>query len=315
MNREVSEPQGSITKAVPVVGGSRPALAMRHRPWAQHTWHALRRDPRGLAGLAITLTGITVAVFAPVLAPADPTAQNLSSSLRAPSWLPDGAPGHPLGTDQLGRDVLSRIMYGTRISLSIGLLTVAISAPVGTLIGLLAGYYGGWLEDLFMRLADAQLAIPFLLLVIAIVAVLGPSAINIILVLGLASWVVYARVVRVEVLSLKGREFIEAARVIGASDARIITRHVLPNTLVSVGVLAAFAVAHMILVESSLSFLGLGVPPPTPSWGGMVGDSRDYLMSAWWLPVFPGLAIAVTVLGINFLGDWLRDILDPRLKL
>lgn len=312
---ETMKPPPVTLLAPPVAApGDRAAPSARHA-WARQVWRRCRRDPRGMVGAAIIAVGIFVAVAAPLLAPFDPAAQDILGSMRGPSWLPGGAPGHLLGTDQVGRDVLSRIIYGTRISLSIGLLTVALSAPFGMAIGLLAAYYGGWLDDLTMRLADAQLAIPFLLLAIAIVSVLGPSVANIILVLGIASWVIYARVVRAEVLSLKQKEFVEAARVLGASDARILLRHILPNTIVPVTIIATFAVAHMILVESSLSFLGLGVPPPTPTWGGMVGDSRDYLTSAWWLPVFPSLAIATVVLGINFLGDWLRDALDPRMKL
>lgn len=291
------------------------ASVPRRREFAAKAWRSLRRDPRGIIGLAIVVAGILIALLAPILAPAEPTSQDMRAVLQGPSWLSGGSPGHLLGTDQVGRDVLSRIIFGSRISLSIGLLAVAISAPLGVLIGAVAGYYGGWLEDLVMRIADAQLAIPFILLAIALVAVLGQSLLNVILVLGLSSWVIYARVVRAEVLSLKRQEFIEAARVIGVSNTRILVRHLLPNTLVPVTVIATFAVAHMILVEASLSFLGLGVPPPAATWGGMVGDSRQYLTSAWWLPVFPGLAITITVLGINFLGDWLRDCLDPRMPL
>lgn len=292
-----------------------PGLAvtgMRPRGWWSKAWRSLRRDPRGIVGLAIVVGGILVALFAPLLAPAAPTAQDMRAVLQGPSWLSGGSPGHLLGTDQVGRDILSRIIYGSRISLSIGLLAVAISAPLGVFIGGLAAYAGGWLEDLIMRVADAQLAIPFILLAIALVSVLGQSLLNIILVLGLSSWVMYARVARAEVLSLKHKEFIEAARVIGVSNSRILLRHLLPNTLAPVTVIATFAVAHVILVEASLSFLGLGVPPPAATWGGMVGDSRQYLTTAWWLPVFPGLAITITVLGVNFLGDWLRDFLDPR---
>lgn len=284
----------------------------RPRGWRSRVWISMRRDPRGLVGLTIVLAGILIAVFAPLLAPVGPTESNMRSVLQEPSWLAGGSSSNLLGTDQVGRDVLSRIIYGTRISLSIGLLAVAISAPLGVLIGGLAAYVSGWVEDLIMRVTDAQLSIPFILLAIALVSVLGQSLLNVILVLGLSSWVVYARVVRAEVLSLKQKEFIEAARVIGVSNTGILLRHLLPNTMGPVTVIATFAVAHMILVEASLSFLGLGVPPPAASWGGMIGDSRQYLTTAWWLPVFPGIAITITVIGVNFLGDWLRDFLDPR---
>lgn len=293
----------------------RPTLStaiQRPRGWRSKAWLSMRRDPRGLIGLTIVLAGILIAVFAPLLAPTVPTESNMRSVLQEPRWLDGDSSSNLLGTDQVGRDVLSRIIYGARISLSIGLLAVAISAPLGVLIGGLAAYVSGWLEDLIMRVTDAQLSIPFILLAIALVSVLGQSLLNVILVLGLSSWVVYARVVRAEVLSLKQKEFIEAARVIGVSNSRILLRHLLPNTLGPVTVIATFAVAHMILVEASLSFLGLGVPPPAASWGGMIGDSRQYLTTAWWLPVFPGLAITITVVGVNFLGDWLRDFLDPR---
>jgi peptide/nickel transport system permease protein len=310
MSRAIEQPRRTAALAPPGSGLGRLAAGLERL--VRRVARAWRHDPGGLVGLAITAGGILIAVFAPLLAPYDPDAQDILNSLVGPSWLAGGAPGHLLGTDQVGRDVLSRIIFGSRVSLSIGFLAVAISAPLGVTIGLVTAYYGGWLEDLMMRLADAQLAIPFLLLAIAIVAVLGPGLTNVILVLGLASWVVYARVVRAEVLSLKNKEFVEAARAIGATDARVIVCHILPNTLVPVSVIATFAVAHMILAESSLSFLGLGVPPPTPTWGGMVGDSRNYLTTAWWLPVFPGLAIALTVQGVNFLGDWLREALDPR---
>jgi len=198
------------------------------------------------------------------------------------------------------------------VSLLIGISAVAIAAPLGVATGLVASYYGRTVDDVMMRVADIQLAFPFILLAVTVVAVLGPSVGNLIVVLGIAGWVPYARLVRSEVLTLKGSEFVDAARALGGGDARIITRHILPNVLTPVVVIGTFALANTIIVESSLSFLGLGVQPPDPTWGGMLSDSREYVTAAWWLWVFPGAAILTTVLAINFVGDWLRDVLDPR---
>ena len=268
----------------------------------------------GLVGAGIILVEFLVALLAQPLAPHDPIEQEILLRLTPPAWLERGTWAHPLGADQLGRDLLSRIIFGARISLLIGLLSVAISLPLGVGIGLLAGYFGGRLDDLMMRLADIQLAFPFILLAITIAGVLGPSPRNVILILGIGGWVVYARVARGQVLSLRETEFIQAARGLGGSHARILLRYLLPNIVTPITVIATFAVAQMILLESSLSFLGLGVQPPTPSWGGMLNEGRAYTTLAWWLTTFPGAAIMLTVLGINFLGDWLRDLLDPRLQ-
>jgi peptide/nickel transport system permease protein len=272
------------------------------------------RNRAAVIGLLVVLLDVAVAIFAPVLAPHDPLDQDVARRLLPPAWLAGGSAAHVLGTDQLGRDILARIMYGSRISLLIGLVAVALSLPVGVAVGCLAGYVGGWLDDVTMRLADVQLAFPFILLAITIAGVLGPSPRNVILILAVGGWVVYARLARGQVLSLREKEFVEAARSLGLGHGRILLVHVLPNILTPIVVVATFAVAQMILLESSLSFLGLGVQPPTPSWGGMLNDGRAYITIAWWLTTFPGAAIMLTVLGINFLGDWLRDALDPRLQ-
>jgi peptide/nickel transport system permease protein len=275
---------------------------------------ALVRKRAGVIGLVIVLLNVAVALSAPVLAPHDPLDQDVARRLLPPAWLAGGGVEHLLGTDQLGRDILSRIIYGSRISLLIGLLSVVLSLPIGVALGLLAGYFTGRLDDITMRIADVQLAFPFILLAITIAGVLGPSPRNVILILAVGGWVVYARLARGQALSLREKEFIEAARSLGGGSMRILFRHMLPNVVSPIIVVGTFGVAQMILLESSLSFLGLGVQPPTPSWGGMLNDGRPYITVAWWLTTFPGAAIMLTVLGINFVGDWLRDLLDPRLQ-
>jgi len=275
----------------------------------------LLRNKAALLGLLILIVIATAAVAAPLLAPVDPTIQEVTQRLKPPGWgTPDGRI-NLLGTDHLGRDILSRLIYGARISLVIGLSAVALAGTLGTLLGLVAGYRGGRVDDLIMRATDTMLAMPFILLALAVIAVLGPSLRNIIFVLGITSWVSYARIVRAEVLTLRTREFIVATLALGSGGRRIVFRHLLPNVLTPVIVIATLEVARMIILESALSFLGLGVQPPTPTWGGMLADGRAYLSTAWWQATFPGLSIMLTVLGINLLGDWLRDILDPRLQL
>lgn len=282
----------------------------------------LRRLVRELVGNKAALVGLSIllvvtagAVLAPVISPADPLLQDVSVRLKPPTLEGGDGQAHLLGTDHLGRDILSRLIYGARISLVIGISAVAVAGTLGTLIGLVAGYRGGRVDDLCMRLTDTMLAMPFILLALAVIAVLGSSLRNIIFVLGITSWVSYARVVRAEVLTLRTREFVAAAQALGGRSFRIIFRHLLPNVLTPVIVIATLEVARMIILESALSFLGLGVQPPTPTWGGMLADGRAYLSTAWWLATFPGLCIMLSVLGINLLGDWLRDVLDPRLRL
>jgi peptide/nickel transport system permease protein len=280
-------------------------------------WVLLRRLVRrrtALFGLVVFAAVVVAAILAPVLAPFDPVAQDIVQRLKPPGWTaPDGGV-HWLGTDHLGRDILGRILYGARIALVVGLAAVLIAGALGLAIGLVSGYFGGWIDDVFMRLADVQLAFPFILLALAVIGVLGPSLRNIIVVVGVSGWVVYARIVRGEVLSLREREFVLAARAVGSPTARVIVRHLVPNAFTPWLVIATLDMARVIIVESALSFLGLGIPPPTPTWGGMLADGRVYMSTAWWLATFPGLAILVTVLGINLLGDGLRDTLDPRLK-
>lgn len=271
------------------------------------------RGVLAMCGAVVLALEIGMAIGAPWAAPSSPLAQDLASRLKPPGWVDAAGTRHWLGTDTLGRDVLSRVIFGSRVSLVVGCASVMISAPLGLATGITSAYYGRALDAVLMRIADVQLAFPLILLVIAIVAVVGPSLLNLILVLGISGWVIYARVVRSETITLRAKEFTEAARAQGASDGRIICRHILPNTISSVVVLATATVAYMILLESSLSFLGLGVQPPTPSWGGMVSEGRNYVSLAWWLSVFPGIGIFVTVLAVNFIGDRLRDVLDPHL--
>ena len=287
-------------------------------PRADREWvallHRLVRRRTALFGMLVVLGVLLAAAFAPLVAPFDPLEQDIGQRLREPGWQDAQGRVHPLGTDHLGRDILSRIVFGSRIALVVGLAAVAISGVLGMLIGLLAGYFGGRVDDFLMRLADIQLAFPFILLAIAVIGVLGPSLRNIIIVIGVSSWVVYARVVRGEVLSIREREYVQAAIALGSQNWRVLRHHVLPNTLTPWLVVATLDMARVIVIESALSFLGLGVQPPTPTWGGMLADGRVYLSTAWWLATFPGLAILITVLGINLFGDGLRDTLDPRLK-
>lgn len=265
-------------------------------------------------GAALLVLMIGVALAAPLVAPYSFGQMSLENRLKPPNWLSGGSSTHLLGTDPLGRDMLSRVIWAARTSLGIAGISVLVAMVFGVMIGLLSGYYGGWLDGLVMRLADIQLSFPYLLLAIAVMALLKPTLANLILVLALRSWVVYARTVRGSVLVAKQREFVEATAALGATDRRIITRHITPNVIAPIIVISSFQLAELIIAESSLSFLGLGVQPPTPSWGGMLSQGREYLTSAWWLGVFPGLAIILTVLGINLFGDALRDAMDPRLK-
>ena len=259
---------------------------------------------------ALALGAILVsAVFAERLAPYGPNEQDILKRLQPP-----GVSGHVLGTDEVGRDILSRLVHGARISLLVGVIAVGLSCPLGVLVGLVAGYAGRRTDDVLMHITDIQLAIPTILLAIAVVAVLGPGLPNVIITLSVTGWTLYARLVRGETMTVKTRDFVQAARANGAGDTRIVLRHVLPNVFSPVIVVAVFAVANMIVLEATLSFLGLGVEPSVVTWGRMLNGGRLYLSTAWWLTAFPGLAIFVTVLAVNLLGDHLRDWLDPRLR-
>ncbi len=269
---------------------------------------ALIRHSYFVVGTALIAVALFCAALAPVVSPADPSTQDIAHRLAPPNTA-----HHVLGTDAVGRDILSRVIFGSRVSLTVGVLAVGVAGTLGTLLGLLAGYYGGWAETVIMRVADLQLAIPSLVLAIAVIAVLGSGLLNVIAVLGITGWVQYGRIVRGEILSIRNREYVEAARAVGANAARIIGRHILPNIAAAIVVVGTLQVGSMIVTEASLSFVGLGVPLNVPSWGGMAAEGRDYLATAWWIATFPGLAIMVTVLGMNLLGDWLRDVLDPRL--
>jgi peptide/nickel transport system permease protein len=291
-----------ITTAPELHQATGPLQAMRPRR---------RRWPPGsvLFGIAVLLLVLISATGADILAPYGPLVQNLRERLAAPLATP-----HLLGTDNLGRDVLSRVMYGGQVSLVVGISAAALGGSIGVVLGLVAGFAGGWWDSVISRVADVQQAIPFLILAIAVAVILGPSLLNVVLVLSVTTWVSYFRVVRAEVLSVRESLLVDAARVLGARRHRIVLRHVLPNVSASIIVIGSVMVANMIIFEASLSFLGLGVPPPTPTWGRMVFEGVQYVDSAWWLSFFPGLAIVLTVLSINLIGDWLREVLDPRLN-
>ncbi|HET6365792.1 MAG TPA: ABC transporter permease [Pseudomonadales bacterium] len=269
---------------------------------------------RAVFGIAVLLLMGGAALAAPQIAPWDPGRQMLVKRLRPPMWQERGLREHPLGTDHLGRDILSRILHGGRISLGVGLSAVTLSGLIGVTLGLLAGFHGGRTDAFIMRVVDVFLAIPYILLAMGVVFALGPSLLNVILVMAVTRWVQFARIVRADVLSIREREFVSGARARGNRSLRLLLRHVLPNALTPIIVVATLELAFMIIYESALSFLGLGVQPPTPTWGWMLADGRNYVATAWWLATFPGLAIMLTVLAVNLLGDWLRDTLDPRLK-
>jgi peptide/nickel transport system permease protein len=298
----------------------------RMTPWGR-VWRSLLAAKFPIAGIVILLVVVVMALGATWLSPHDPNLVQIGDRLLPPMFNEGGDPSHPFGTDGMGRDVLARLIYGARISLLVGFTAVAVAGAIGVTLGLLAGFFGGRVDDVIMRLADIQLAFPFILLAISILAVLqarrGADSdltavqrlIPLILTLGVAQWVTYARMARSVTLSLREKEYVEAARALGDSRLSIIFRNILPNALAPLIVLASFNVASTILAEAALSFLGLGVPPSIPTWGGMLAESRDLLITGvWWLAVIPGLAIVLTVLAINVIGDWLRDFLDPRLR-
>lgn len=271
-----------------------------------HLLKKILANPLAKAGFVIIMLVFALAVLAPWIAPYDPDAIDVKAILLSPSWQ------HWMGTDGLGRDVMSRMLYGGRISLLVGLVAVGISTAIGILLGALAGYYRGWVDILIMRLVDIMLSIPSFFLILAVIAFLTPNIINIMIVIGLTSWMGVTRLVRAEFMSLSQREFILASKTLGAKDFRLIFKHLLPNSLTPIIVSAVLGVASAVLMESGLSFLGLGVQAPQASWGNILTDGKEYIQFAWWLSLFPGMAILMTVLGYNLLGEGLRDALDPR---
>lgn len=281
----------------------------------ERLWNIFRRSPPAVVGLLLVALIVGVAIAAPWVAPYGPNEQHLADALTAPAWEEGGSLEYILGTDHLGRDILSRIIHGARASLLVALIAGTISALIGSVLGLMAGYYGRVIDTVIMTLVDIQLAFPLILLALAMVAALGVSFRNLIIVMGLTSWMSYARIVRASVLSLKEREFVLSAHAVGASDARVMFRHILPNIMTPVIVLFTLELPRLILVESGLSFLGLGAPQNIPTWGRMLADGRSYLSVAYWIVTYPGLALMATVLGINLFGDGLRDALDPRLRI
>jgi peptide/nickel transport system permease protein len=282
---------------------------------AQGSLRRLWRLKWGLAATAIMLLIVGSAILAPWLAPFDPLSVNIRHRLAPPAWLEGGTPQHLLGTDQIGRDLLSRMIFGGRVSLIVGVSSVLISASIGVLLGLTAGYFGARVDWTVMTLINVTLTFPFVLLALAVIAVLGPSLTNMIFVLGVAGWPIYARVIRAETMALREREFIVAARALGMSHVRVMLGQILPNLVSAITVIATLQVAQVIILESFLSFLGLGIQPPTPAWGNMLGEGRVYMLNSWWIAAFPGAAIFVTTLVINLMGNALRDWLDPHMKL
>lgn len=269
---------------------------------------------RAAFGLLLLAVVLAAAAVGPMVTPHDPVRQDLGRRLEPPAWVSGGSLVHPLGTDQLGRDVLSRLLHGARTSLLIAVGAVAISGTCGTGLGLLAGYYGGLIDRVIMRLADIQFSFPFILLVITLIAVLGPGLTSVVLALAAGGWATYARVVRTQALTIKAREFVEAARCLGADDLRILAHHILPGTVGPLSVVGTYSVGQMMVFAAALDFLGLGIQPPTPAWGTMLADGLAYLDTAWWLNLFPGLALVLTVLGLNLVGDAIRAAVDPRLR-
>jgi peptide/nickel transport system permease protein len=301
-----------LTPVVPVKIARKARTAS---PQWRRAWRSMVRAKWPLVAVVILLLVAVAAIIGPWLAPLDPNRQNIILRLAPP--LAEGRRGAIfwLGTDGLGRDVFSRLLYGARVSLLVGICSILVGGTIGVVAGLVSGYFGGWIDDVVMRLGDIQLAFPFILLAVLFLVVLGPGLLNIIIVLGIGQWVTYARIVRGQTLSLREKEYVEAARALGDSTMSVIFRTILPNIIAPLTVIASFNVASVILSEASLSFLGLGVPVSVPTWGSMLADSRDQLMAnKWWLALFPGMAIVLTVLSFNILGDWLRDFLDPRLK-
>jgi len=286
---------------------SLPAAPARPRAGAR-----TRRLP--LFALSVIGAFVLCALLANVLSPADPEEQSLRQRFTPPVWEERGTWKHVLGTDRLGRDLLSRIIWGSRVSLTAGVLTVLLASAFGAGVGLVAGYHGGRVDAALMRITDATMSFPVILLALILAVTIGPSFVNVVVAIAVILWARYARVIRGQVLTLMELDFITQARIAGASAGRIILRHLLPNTFNTLMVLVTLQVGYVIIVEASLSFLGAGIPPPTPAWGSMISEGRDFITSAWWVSFFPGLAILLVVLAFNLLGDWLRDTLDPKLR-
>ncbi len=276
--------------------------------------HILWKLRMGTLGSLIVVFACSVAIFAAFIAPHNPYEGDITKRLMPPFWKEGGSRDHILGTDHVGRDLLTRIIFGSRVSLVVGFASVIISVTIGVFFGLISGYYGKIVDWIISSMVNIMLTFPFVLLALAVIAVVGPSFQNMLVVLGLTSWPVYTRVVRAEVLKWKELDFVEAARAMGMKNNRILFSQIFPNILNSVLVLSSLQVARFIILEAFLSFLGLGVQPPTPSWGGMLGDSRVYMLTAWWLATFPGLAIFIATLGISLMGDGIRDFFDPHLR-
>ena len=280
-----------------------------------HSWSRVRQSRRfPIIPIAIISIIIFTAVFAPLLSPHSATKPSLADRLTPPVWSSEGSWTYPLGTDALGRDIATRLMYGGRVSMMVALFTLLLGGGMGAAIGLVAGYYGGRVDMILMRLADSTLAFPIILFGILLVVTLGGNLYNIVIAIALVLWARYARVIRGEVLAIKSRDFIARARVVGCSTPRILLVHIFPNTLNTLLVLLTLQVGWVIIVEASLSFLGAGIPPPTPAWGAMIASGREYVDTAWWVSSFPGIAIMLTVISFNLFGDWLRDTLDPKLR-
>lgn len=298
----------------PAAGSISSAAQRRRQSPTRIVLQRLLGKKAAIASAIIVALAILCALAPGLIAPHDPFAQDLLRRLKPPSFMQGGIQGYYLGTDHLGRDSLSRIIYGARITLLVSLLAVIVSGVLGVAAGLAAGYFGGKTDAVILRLIDMQLAFPLILLVIAVVAVIGPSLVNLVVIMGLSGWPRFARIVRGATLSVRTLEYIDAARAIGARHLRIMTHHILPNILSAIIVYASFDLARMILLEATLSFLGLGVQPPSPTWGGMISDGKKYITTSWAVSLFPGAAIALIILAFNILGDELRDALDPQLS-
>lgn len=281
---------------------------------AVEVWRYFRENKGALLGLAVSVALVLIALFAPILAPHSPINQDQTAFLQPPAWLPGGSWTYPLGTDAVGRDILSRLIYGSRLSLFVGLLVVTLSLAVGVVLGLVAGFYRGWVDGVVMRLVDIMLAVPSLLLAIAIVAILGPSLTNAIVAISIVNVPFYIRLARASVIAESGKDYVMASRVAGAGPLRLMFSTLLPNCTAPLIVQATLGFSSAILDAAALGFLGLGAQPPTPEWGTMLADSMQFVQSAWWVVTFPGLAILITVLAFNLMGDGLRDALDPKLK-